>query len=74
MLVHFGAVTNHCAFYPGAHRIETHDAELEGHDTGKGTICFQRGRPLPVPLVRRPVKTRIAEYRASGRHERSGRR
>jgi uncharacterized protein YdhG (YjbR/CyaY superfamily) len=64
MLVAFGAAANHCAFYPGSHPLEAHKHELEAYDTSKGTIRFQANRPLPATLVRKLVKTRIAEYAA----------
>jgi uncharacterized protein YdhG (YjbR/CyaY superfamily) len=62
MLVAFGAAARHCAFYPGAHPIAVHRNALEAYDTSKGTIRFQADRPLPATLVRKLVKTRIAEY------------
>src|ERR1041385_9382601 len=62
MLVAFGATANHCAFSPmSASRVEAHRAELEDFDTSKGTIRFQPKRPLPVALVRKLVRARIAE-------------
>jgi uncharacterized protein YdhG (YjbR/CyaY superfamily) len=61
LLVSFGAAANHCAFYPGAHPIEAHRDELGDYDTSKGTIRFSAGSPLPSGLVRKLVKTRIAE-------------
>jgi uncharacterized protein YdhG (YjbR/CyaY superfamily) len=64
LLVAFGAAANHCAFYPGAFPIETHKDELRAYDTGKGTIRFQADSPLPATLVRKLVKTRIAEKAA----------
>ncbi len=64
LLVSFGAWANHCAFYPGAHPVEAHKDELKAWDTSKGSIRFQADRPLPATLVRKLVKTRIAEYAA----------
>jgi uncharacterized protein YdhG (YjbR/CyaY superfamily) len=64
VLVFFGAAANHCAFYPGAAPIKAHQTELEAYDTSKGTIRFQSDRPLPASLVRKLVKTRIAENTA----------
>ncbi len=60
----FGAAANHCAFYPGAFPIEAHKDELKAYDTSKGTIRFQADSPLPAALVRKLVKTRIAEKAA----------
>jgi len=64
MLVAFGAWANHCAFYPGAHPLEAYKDELKSYDTSKGSIRFQANSPLPATLVRKLVKTRIAEYAA----------
>jgi uncharacterized protein YdhG (YjbR/CyaY superfamily) len=61
VLVWFGAAAKHCAFYPGAHPIKAHEAELEGYDTSKGTIRFPASNPLPASLVRKLVRTRVAE-------------
>ena len=66
MLVWFGASANHCAFYPGA-VVDAHKKELEGYDTSKGTIRFQPDKPLPVTLVRKLVKARIAKNAAGRR-------
>ena len=64
LLVAFGAATNHCSFYPGAHPIKAHKDQLKAYDTSKGTIRFPPDGPLPVTLVRKLVKTRIAEHAA----------
>ena len=61
LLVAFGASANHCAFYPGSSPVEAHKDELKDYDTSKGTIRFQPDKPLPVALVRKLVKARIAE-------------
>jgi uncharacterized protein YdhG (YjbR/CyaY superfamily) len=61
LLVAFGAAKKHCSFYAGAHPIKAHERELEAYDTSKGTIRFQAAEPLPANLVRKLIKTRIAE-------------
>lgn len=61
MLVAFGAAANHCAFYPGAFPLEAHKEELKAYDTSKGTIRFQADSPLPATLVRKLVRSRMAE-------------
>src|SRR6185295_15909866 len=53
MLVSFAGWANHCAFYPGAHALKTHQGELKAYGTSKGTIRFEAGRPLPATLVRK---------------------
>ncbi len=62
LLVAFGAAANHCAFYPGAYPVKAHKDELKAYDTSKGTIRFQADSPLPATLVRKLVKTRMAEH------------
>ena len=61
MLVSFGAWANHCALYAGVHPLEAHKDELKAYETSKGTIRFQADKPLPATLVRKLIKTRIAE-------------
>jgi len=63
-LVYFGAAKNHCSFYPGAHPVETHKAELKAYGLSKGTIRFPPESPMPSPLVKKLVKTRMAEHAA----------
>jgi uncharacterized protein YdhG (YjbR/CyaY superfamily) len=67
MLVAFGAAANHCVFYPGAFPVQAHRDALKDYDTSKGTIRFQADSPLPAILVRKLVKTRIAEKTAQQR-------
>ena len=64
MLVAFGAATNHCSFYPGAHPLQACKADVAGYDTSKGTLRFPIDEPLPATLVRKLVKARIAEATA----------
>lgn len=72
LLVSFAAAAKHCAFYPGAAPIETHREELEAYDTGKGTVRFEASRPLPDALVRKLVRTRVAERGSPGAPAPSG--
>src|SRR5215813_11185853 len=61
-LVFFGAWANHCAFYPGSSAtLKKFRNELKGFQISKGTIRFSSDRPLPVALVKRLVKARMAE-------------
>lgn len=64
MLVSFAAWANHCAFYAGVHPLQAHKDELKGYDTSKGTLRFHADSPLPAALVRKLVKTRVAERAA----------
>jgi uncharacterized protein YdhG (YjbR/CyaY superfamily) len=65
LLVFFAAWANHCAFYPGsAATLKNFRNELGNFRTSKGTIRFSPDKPLPVALVKKLVKTRIAENNA----------
>jgi uncharacterized protein YdhG (YjbR/CyaY superfamily) len=61
LLVSFGAAANHCSFYPGAAPVRIHAAELKAFRTSKGTVRFPVDEPLPASLVRKLVRTRVAE-------------
>ena len=65
LLVAFGAAARHCAFYPGVSPLVAHKGELAAYDTSKGTLRFPPERPLPSALVRKLVRTRIAEHAAA---------
>ncbi|HZD17867.1 MAG TPA: DUF1801 domain-containing protein [Actinomycetota bacterium] len=63
--VGYAAFGDHYSFFPmSTAAIEAHREELGEHVTGKGTISFAYGRPLPVRLVTKVVKTRLAEVTA----------
>jgi uncharacterized protein YdhG (YjbR/CyaY superfamily) len=62
LLVAFGAGANHCSFYPGnGSTVAALKNELRDYDTSKGTIRFRPDKPLPAALVRKIVRSRIAE-------------
>jgi len=61
-LVGYMAFTDHFSFFPmSPAAIDAHRDELGDLVTGKGTISFEYGRRLPVALVKKVVKTRLAE-------------
>jgi uncharacterized protein YdhG (YjbR/CyaY superfamily) len=63
-LVFFGAWANHCSFYPGSSRtLKKFRRDLKGFQITKGTIRFSPDSPLPITLVRKLIKARIAENR-----------
>jgi uncharacterized protein YdhG (YjbR/CyaY superfamily) len=65
LLVFFGAWANHCALYPGsAATLKNFRNELRNFQTSKGTIRFSPDKPMPVALVKKLLKARIAENNA----------
>jgi uncharacterized protein YdhG (YjbR/CyaY superfamily) len=70
-LVAIGASKDHCAFYLMGYVPPELEADLEKYDTGKGTIRFPAEKPLPVALVRKVVKARIAQVESGKGYGRS---
>jgi uncharacterized protein YdhG (YjbR/CyaY superfamily) len=63
--VAYAAFKDHYSFFPMSTRaIDAHRDELGSRVTGKGTISFEYGRPLPTAIVKKVVKTRLAEATA----------
>src|SRR5437773_12573282 len=63
-LVFFGAWVNHCSFYPGSSTtLKNFRDDLKGFQVRKGTVRFSPDNPLPITLVKKLVKARIAENR-----------
>ena len=61
-LVYFGAWENHCALYAASPTTQRQfQKELKGFVVSKGTIRFTPEKPLPMALVKKLVKTRVAE-------------
>jgi uncharacterized protein YdhG (YjbR/CyaY superfamily) len=60
VLVWFAAFANHCSLFPTASVIATFKNELKGFSTSKGTIHFPLEKPVPVALIRKLVKARVA--------------
>ncbi|MFO1458317.1 MAG: DUF1801 domain-containing protein [Verrucomicrobiota bacterium] len=64
-LVYFGAWKGHCALYGASPRTQAaFAAELRNFEVSKGTIRFTVEKPLPLSLVKRLVRARVAENAA----------
>ena len=60
-LVHFAAYERHVGFYPTGGGIAAFKEELEPYRSGKGSVQFPLGQPLPSDLIRRIVEFRVGE-------------
>lgn len=60
-LVHFAAYRKHIGFYPSSSGIQAFKRELSVFKGAKGSVQFPLDRPLPLELVGRIVKYRVAE-------------
>ena len=61
MMVSYAAFTNHCSlFVLSGSLLESFKDELKGYQLSKGTIRFPVDKPLPVTLVKKLVRARIA--------------
>ena len=61
VLVWYAAFANHCSLFPTASVIEAFKDELKGFSTSKGTVHFPLDKPMPVELIKRLVRARVAD-------------
>ena len=61
VLVWFATFANHCSLFPGSSVIESFKDKLKGFSTSKGTIQFPLDKPLPVALIQKLVRARVAQ-------------
>jgi len=67
VLVWYAAFANHVSLFPGGSVLEAFEDELCGFKTSKGTVKFATDKPLPIALIKRIVKARVAEIAAKKR-------
>ncbi|HNP74009.1 MAG TPA: DUF1801 domain-containing protein, partial [Kouleothrix sp.] len=60
-LVHFAALKHHIGFYPTPSGIEAFKSETSLYKSTKGALQFPLGQPLPLDLIDRIVRFRVAE-------------
>ena len=64
-LVAIAAFKKHCSLFPMSGAvIEKFKDELEGFHTSKGTLQFPVDKPLSAGLMKKIIKTRMAEIEA----------
>ena len=61
VLVWFAAFSDHYSLFPTAAVIEEFKTELKGFSTSKGTVHFPACKPVPIVLVKKLVKARVAQ-------------
>jgi uncharacterized protein YdhG (YjbR/CyaY superfamily) len=67
-LVGYMGFKDHYSFFPmSPAAVDAHRDELGDHVTGKGTISFEFAERLPVALIKKVVKTRLAEVQKERR-------
>ena len=65
-LVHFAAFKNHIGFYATPSGHEAFKAELSAYKQGKGSVQFPLDEPMPLDLIRRIARFRVAETLQKG--------
>ena len=60
-LVHFAAWKDHIGFYPTPSGTSAFNREISIYKSSKGAIKFPLDRPMPLDLISRIVKFRVAE-------------
>jgi uncharacterized protein YdhG (YjbR/CyaY superfamily) len=60
-LVHFAAYKKHIGFYPTPSGIQAFKNELSPYKGAKGSVQFPIDKPMPLELISKIVKLRVAE-------------
>jgi uncharacterized protein YdhG (YjbR/CyaY superfamily) len=61
VLVWYAAFSDHCSLFPSASIIAAFKNELKRYSTSKGTVHFPSDKPLPIALIKKLVKARVAQ-------------
>jgi uncharacterized protein YdhG (YjbR/CyaY superfamily) len=61
VLVWYAAFAKHCSLFPSASVINEFKEELKGWTVSKGTVQLPHDKPLPIPLIKKMVKARVAQ-------------
>lgn len=73
-LVHFAAFKHHIGFYPTSSGIREFKKELSVYEGAKGSVRFPLDKPMPLKLISRIVKFRVAENLKKARGKSSGKK
>jgi uncharacterized protein YdhG (YjbR/CyaY superfamily) len=60
-LVYFAVFKNHIGFYPAPTGNEAFKKELSVYKTGRGSVQFPLGKPMPLSLITKIVKFRVTQ-------------
>jgi uncharacterized protein YdhG (YjbR/CyaY superfamily) len=60
-LVYFAPFKDHIGFFPTASGVKAFKKELAGFKTSKGTVQLPLDKPVPLALIRKIVKYKVAE-------------
>ncbi len=60
-LIYFAAYKNHLSIYPAPVGNPDFAEDFESYKTGKGTVQFPLSQPVPIDIVKKIVRFRIAE-------------
>lgn len=60
-LAYFAGFKSHISFFPTPSGIDALDKETKPYRTGKGTMQFKDGEPIPWSLVEKILRFRIKE-------------
>jgi len=58
-LVYFAVFKNHIGFYPAPVGNKDFEQELSLYNTGKGSVQFPLGKPVPLKFITKIVKFRM---------------
>ncbi len=61
LLIYFAGYKNHIGLYPMASGIAAFKKELSIYKGAKGSVQFPIDKPLPLTLIKKIVKFRVAE-------------
>ena len=60
-LVYFAGYKNHIGFYPTSSGINAFKQEISSYKNSKGAVQFPLDKPMPLELISKIVKYRVAE-------------